>query len=141
MVKGDDCDLIGLRARLVPSLVALEAAPHADRDQPTQQQEPPDHQHQPGMGRDTELGQILFTGHLLMSLTAHNMVNLKAKQSHLGLCPAEFGQYLGMQIHHPLQAPAQVLHHPQRKHFSCCLIRIFLSVAWSATLCASTEHL
>lgn len=134
MVKCDDGDLVGLRARLVSGLVALEAAPHTDRDQPTQQQEPPDHQHQPGMGGDTELGQILFTGHLLMSLTAYSMVNL-------GLCPAVFGQYLGMQIHHSLQAPAQVLHHPQGKHFSSCLIRIFLSPAWSATLCASTEHL
>lgn len=60
MVKRNDGDLVGLRARLVPCLMAVEAAPHADRDQATQEQEPPDHQHQPGTGGDTELGQNDF---------------------------------------------------------------------------------
>lgn len=76
-----------------------------------------------------------------MSLIAYSMSNLKVEQSHLRLCPAEFGQYAGMQIHHSLQAPVQVLHHCQGKHFFSCLIRIFLSALWSAALCASTEHL
>lgn len=76
-----------------------------------------------------------------MFLTAYSMVNLKAKQSHPGPCPADFGQSPGMQIPCPLQAPVQVLHHPQGKHFFSCLIRIFLSAAWPATLWASSEHL
>lgn len=50
VVKGNDGDLVGLRARLVPWLMALEAAPHADSDQATQEQEPPNHQHQPAAG-------------------------------------------------------------------------------------------
>lgn len=60
VVKGNDGDLVGLGARLVPCLLALEAAPDADRDQATQQQEPPEHQHQPAMGGHTELGQKGF---------------------------------------------------------------------------------
>lgn len=60
MVKRNDGDLVGRGARLVPCLMALEAAPQADRDQATQEQEPSNHQHQPATGGDTQLGQKDF---------------------------------------------------------------------------------
>lgn len=135
MVKRNDGDLVGLRARLVRCLMALEAAPHAHNDQGTQEQEPPEHQHQPAGGGDTELGQKGFVyTHLLISLAACSLVNLKAKQSHLGLWQAEFGQYPGMQICNPLQAPVQVLHHPQGKIF-------FLLSDQNFPVCSLVSHL
>jgi len=60
MIKSNDGDLIGLRTRFLPCLMAMKAAPHADGNQATQEQQPTDHHHHPGKGEDTESGQKHF---------------------------------------------------------------------------------
>lgn len=60
MIKSNDGDLVGLRARFLPCLTAMKTASHADRKQATQQQQPTNDHHQPGKGEDTELGQKDF---------------------------------------------------------------------------------
>lgn len=60
MIKSNDSDLVGLRTRLLPRLMAMKTAPHADGNQATEEQQPTDHHHQPGKGEGTELGQKDF---------------------------------------------------------------------------------
>ena len=60
MIKSNDSDLIGLRTRFLPCLMAMKTASHTDGNQATQEQQPTDHHHQPGKGEDTELGQKDF---------------------------------------------------------------------------------
>lgn len=54
MIKGDDRDLVGLRTRFVPCLVAMKPASHADGSQATQEQQPADYHRQPAKGEDAE---------------------------------------------------------------------------------------